>query len=103
MVVERGCRECSNYNPEGLAGHHEGRAALADPGAPSPIRLSSAPNWTDRTKSLAARAPGLDIFTQALVLREMGLANQLSVERCSRPSESLLPVTSTKRSGPKSL
>lgn len=34
------------------------------------ILISSGPDWTDRTKRLAARAPGLDIFTQAFVLRD---------------------------------
>jgi hypothetical protein len=32
--------------------------------------LISGSDWTNRTKRLAVRAPGLDIFTQAFVLRD---------------------------------
>ncbi|MBR1154045.1 hypothetical protein JQ575_25915 [Bradyrhizobium sp. JYMT SZCCT0428] len=32
--------------------------------------ISSGPDWTNRTKRWAARAPGLEIFTQAFVLRD---------------------------------
>lgn len=45
-----------------------------DLGIPNRFNLStsrsSGTDWTDRTKRLAARAPGLDIFSQALVLRD---------------------------------
>src|SRR5215213_1085657 len=34
------------------------------------ILISSGPDWTNRTKRLAARAPGLDIFSQDFVLRD---------------------------------
>jgi hypothetical protein len=34
------------------------------------ILISSGSDWTDRTKRLAARAPGLDIFSQRFVLRD---------------------------------
>jgi len=53
-----------------LAGHPEGRASLADLRHAVGILISSGRDWTDRTKRLAARAPGLDIFSQALVLRD---------------------------------
>jgi len=53
-----------------LAGHPEGRVALADLRRAVGILISSGPDWTDRTKRLAARAPDLDIFSQALVLRD---------------------------------
>src|SRR5258705_9872870 len=53
-----------------LAGHPEGRASLADLRRAVAILISSGSDWTDRTKRLAARAPGLDIFSQALVLRD---------------------------------
>jgi hypothetical protein len=52
-----------------LAGHPDGRASLAELRRAVAILISSGTDWTDRTKRLAARAPGLDIFTQALVLR----------------------------------
>jgi len=53
-----------------LAGHPEGRASLADLRRAVGILISSGPDWTDRTKRLAARAPDLDIFSQALVRRD---------------------------------
>jgi hypothetical protein len=46
-----------------LAGHPGGRASVAD------LRHAGT-DWTDRTKRLAARAPGLDIFSQSFVLRD---------------------------------
>ncbi|HEY5068742.1 MAG TPA: hypothetical protein VII37_03110, partial [Candidatus Acidoferrum sp.] len=41
-------------------------------GLPQPVAIliSSGPDWTDRTKRLAARAPDLDIFSQSFVLRD---------------------------------
>ncbi len=53
-----------------LAGHPEGRASLANLRRAVGILISSGTDWTDRSKRLAARAPGLDIFSQALVLRD---------------------------------
>jgi hypothetical protein len=53
-----------------LAGHPGGRASLADVRHALAILISSGPDWTDRTKRLAARAPCLDIFSQSLVLRD---------------------------------
>ena len=53
-----------------LAGHPEGHASLEELRRAVAILISSGPDWTDRTKRLAARVPGLDIFTQAFVLRD---------------------------------
>jgi hypothetical protein len=53
-----------------LAGHPGGRASLADLTRAVAILLSSGSDWTERTKRLAARAPGLDIFSQSFVLRD---------------------------------
>ena len=53
-----------------LAGHPEGRASLTDLRRAVGILISSGPDWTDRTKRLAARAPDLDIFSQSFVLRD---------------------------------
>ena len=53
-----------------LAGHPGGRASLDDLRRAVAILISSGSDWTNRTKRLAARAPGLDIFTQAFVLRD---------------------------------
>ncbi len=53
-----------------LAGHPGGRASLDDLKRAVVILISSGSDWTNRTKRLAARAPGLDIFSQALVLRD---------------------------------
>jgi hypothetical protein len=72
-----------------LAGHPEGRASLAELRLAVAILISSGPDWTDRTKRLAARAPELDIFSQSFVLRhsdgwqitDAGRAFLISVER----------------------
>jgi hypothetical protein len=53
-----------------LAGHPGGRASLDELRRAVAILISSGTDWTDRTKRLAARAPGLDIFTRAFVLRD---------------------------------
>jgi hypothetical protein len=53
-----------------LAGHPGGRASLAELRRAVAILISSGPDWTNRTKRLAARAPGLDIFSQSLILRD---------------------------------
>ena len=53
-----------------LAGHPGGRLSVADLTRCVSILISSGSDWTNRTKRLAARAPGLDIFSQLLVLRD---------------------------------
>ena len=53
-----------------LAGHPEGRASLANLTRCVGILISSCPDWTNRTKRLAARAPKLDIFSDRLVVRD---------------------------------
>jgi hypothetical protein len=52
-----------------LAGQPEGCLSLADLRNNVTILISSGPDWTDRTKRIAARTPGLDIFSQGMVLR----------------------------------
>jgi hypothetical protein len=53
-----------------LAGHPDGRLALADLRRAVGVLISSGSDWTDRMKRLAARAPDLDIFSQSHVLRD---------------------------------
>jgi hypothetical protein len=53
-----------------LAGHPGGRASVADLRQAVAILISSGSDWTNRTKRLAALAPGLDIFSQSFVLRD---------------------------------
>ena len=53
-----------------LAGHPDGRASVADLTRFVSILMSSGPEWTNRAKRLAARAPDLDIFGNAFVLRD---------------------------------
>jgi hypothetical protein len=53
-----------------LAGHPEGRASLADLKRAVAILMCSGPDWTDRTKRMAARAPDLEIFSQSFALRD---------------------------------
>jgi hypothetical protein len=55
-----------------LAGQPEGCLSLADLRSNVAILISSGPDWTDRTKRIAARTPGLDIFSQGMVLRSSG-------------------------------
>ena len=53
-----------------LVSHPEGRATIAALNSDLRILNTSGSDWTDRLKRLAARAPGLDIFGQRLVLRD---------------------------------
>jgi hypothetical protein len=53
-----------------LAGHPDGRASVADLTRFVSILMSNGPEWTNRAKRLAARAPDLDIFGNAFVLRD---------------------------------
>ena len=53
-----------------LAGHPEGRASLADLKQYVTVLSCSGADWTKRMKRLAARAPGLDIFSSGYVLRD---------------------------------
>ena len=53
-----------------LAGHPEGRASLADLKHYVAVLTCSGADWSQRIKRLAARAPGLDIFSSGYVLRE---------------------------------
>jgi hypothetical protein len=55
-----------------LAGQPEGYLPLAELRNNVAILISSGQDWTDRTKRIAARTPGLDIFSQGLVLRSSG-------------------------------
>jgi hypothetical protein len=51
-----------------LAGQNEGRATLPELTRQVSILISSGPDWTDRTKRLAALAPDLNIFGSRFVL-----------------------------------
>ena len=53
-----------------LVSHREGRAAIAALNSDLCVLNTSGPDWSDRLKRLAARAPCLDIFSQRLVLRD---------------------------------
>jgi hypothetical protein len=53
-----------------LVSHPEGRATIAVLNSDLCILSTSGSDWTDRLKRLAARAPGLDIFGQRLILRD---------------------------------
>ncbi len=52
-----------------LSSYPDGRASVDAMKADLAI-LNGCRDWTDRMKRLAARAPGLDIFSHALVLRD---------------------------------
>ena len=51
-----------------LVSHPEGRATIAALNSDLSILYTSGSDWIDRLRRLAARAPGLDIFGQRLVL-----------------------------------
>jgi hypothetical protein len=51
-----------------LAGHPDGCLSVEDLKRAVAILMCSGPDWTNRTKRLLARAPDLDIFSQALVV-----------------------------------
>lgn len=54
-----------------LAGHPDGGLSVNDLKQAVAILITSGPDWTNRTKRLLARAPGLDIFSQSLVTRDV--------------------------------
>jgi hypothetical protein len=53
-----------------LAGSPKGRLSLADLRRDVALLISSGRDWTDRTNRIAARAPQLNIFSQAFVIRD---------------------------------
>jgi hypothetical protein len=53
-----------------LVSHPEGRATIAALNSDLSILNTSGSDWTDWLRRLAARAPGLDIFGQRLILRD---------------------------------
>ncbi|MGY4513358.1 hypothetical protein [Bradyrhizobium sp. USDA 3650] len=55
-----------------LAGQPDGRGSLALIKQYLAVFYTSGPEWTARMKSLAERAPQLDIFAQRLVVRDAG-------------------------------
>ena len=52
-----------------LAGHPEGQASLVDLKRYVAVLATSGPDWSQRMKRLADRAPALDIFSSGYVLR----------------------------------
>ncbi|MFT4117662.1 hypothetical protein [Bradyrhizobium sp.] len=55
-----------------LAGQPDGRASVEVVKQHLALFYTVGPEWTERMKRLADRAPGLDIFSQKLVVREPG-------------------------------
>lgn len=55
-----------------LVSYPGGFAAMEDLKRDMAILATSGREWADRTKRLAARVPGLDLFSQRLVEREAG-------------------------------
>jgi hypothetical protein len=53
-----------------LAGHPDGRASVTELTRYVSILMSSGSDWADRMRRLAARAPKLEIFADAFVLRD---------------------------------
>jgi hypothetical protein len=92
-----------------LAGQPEGRAPLPELTRQVSILVSSGPDWTDRTKRLAALAPGLNIFRSRFVfvdrenwqITEAGrafliaLETRTSADNYSAITEDVLPPDAT--------
>ena len=92
-----------------LAGQAEGRAALPELTRQVSILVSSGPDWTDRTKRLAALAPGLDIFRSRFVFVDranwqitdagraflISLETPTSVDNSSATTEDVIPTDAT--------
>jgi len=55
-----------------LVSYPDGFATMEDLKRDMAILATSGREWTDRTRRLAARVPGLDIFSQALIERISG-------------------------------
>lgn len=55
-----------------LVSYPDGSAVMADLKRDMAILATSGPDWAERTKRLAARVPGLDIFSDGLVERQNG-------------------------------
>jgi hypothetical protein len=55
-----------------LVSYPDGFAVMADLKRDMAILATSGPEWAERTKRLAARVPGLDIFSEGLVERQNG-------------------------------
>ena len=55
-----------------LVSYPDGFAAMADLKRDMAILATSGPDWAERTKRLAVRVPGLDIFSQRLIERING-------------------------------
>jgi hypothetical protein len=53
-----------------LAGHPDGRASVTELTRYVSVLMSSGSDWTNRMRRLAARAPKLEIFADAFVLRD---------------------------------
>ena len=79
-----------------LAGQPEGHLPLAELRNNVAILISSGPDWTDRTKRIAARTPDLDIFSQGMVLRSSGGWRITDAGRAFL-AESEVPISSNSR------
>jgi hypothetical protein len=76
-----------------LAGQPEGYLSVADLRNNVAILISSGRDWTDRTKRIAARTPGLDIFSQGMVIRSSG-GWQITDAGRAFLAESEMPISS---------
>jgi hypothetical protein len=84
-----------------LAGQADGRAALPELTRQVAILVSSGPDWTERTKRLAALAPGLDIFRSRFVfvdranwqITDAGRAFLISLETPTTSADNYSAIT----------
>jgi hypothetical protein len=91
-----------------LVSYPDGFAAMADLKRDMVILATSGRDWTERTKRLAARVPGLDIFSQGLVERlnggwritEKGRAVLEVMETRPAPAEALASIQAVVQPAP---
>jgi hypothetical protein len=81
-----------------LSSYPDGRATVAEMKSDLAILAGAGPEWSERLKRLADRAPSLDIFTQGFVIRDTAAwqltdAGQMMLRRLEDPVQAIAPLT----------
>ena len=77
-----------------LASYPDGRATVAEMKTDLAILAGAGPEWSERLRRLADRAPSLDIFTQGFVVRDpagwqLTDAGQIMLRRLEEPVQAI--------------
>lgn len=80
-----------------LASYPDGRATVAAMKSDLAILAGAGLDWSLRLKRIADRAPGLDIFTEGLVVRDnagwrLTIAGRQALRRLEMPAQAHAPV-----------